>query len=70
MRNWRADLRSGGAERAAQADLRAAFEHADDHDVGDADRADEQRDGAEAEEQAVEGALGVGFGGERARRVG
>ena len=48
---------SGGAEGAAQSDLGAAFEDGDDHDVGDADRADEQGDGAEAEEQAVEGAL-------------
>ena len=52
----------GGAEGAAQADLGAAFEDGDDHDVGDADRADEQGDGAEAEEQAVERALGVGLG--------
>ena len=65
-----ADLAFGRAERAAQADLRAAFEHADDHDVGDADRADEERDRAEAEEQAVEGAFGVGFGDERVGRLG
>ena len=36
----------------------------DDHDVGDADRADQEGDGAEAEEQAVERALGVGLGDE------
>jgi hypothetical protein len=42
-----ADVASGGAEGAAQADLGAAFQHRDDHDVGDADPADEQRHGAE-----------------------
>ena len=55
----------GGAERAAQSDLGAALEDADEHDVGDADGADEQRDGAEAEEETVERALRVGAGGER-----
>ena len=60
-----ADVAFGGAEGAAQPDLAAAFEDGDDHDVGDADGADEQGDGAEAEEQAVEGALGVGLGDER-----
>ena len=54
----------GGAERAAQPDLGAAFEDGDDHDVGDADGSDEEGDGAEAEEQAVEGAVGVGLGDE------
>ena len=57
-----ADVAPGGAEGAAQADLGAAFEDGDDHDVGDADRADQEGDGAEAEEQAVEGAFGVGLG--------
>ena len=60
-----ADVAFGGAERAAQPDLGPAFEHGDDHDVGDADGADEQRYGAEAEEQAVERALGVGAGDQR-----
>jgi hypothetical protein len=46
------DLAFGGAEAAAEADLGAALEHANKHDVGDADRADQQRDGAEAEEQS------------------
>jgi hypothetical protein len=55
----------GGAQSTAQADLGAAFEDGDDHDVGDADRADQQGDRAEAEEQGVERALGVGFGGQR-----
>ena len=37
-----ADVAFGGPEGAAQSDLGAAFEDGDDHDVGDADRADEQ----------------------------
>ena len=65
-----ADLPAGGAQRPAQPDLGAPFEHGDDHDVGDADGADQQGDGAEAEEQGVEGALGVGLGGERGRGLG
>ena len=50
----------GGTEGAAQTDLGPALEHRYDHDVGDADSADEQRHGAEPEEQRVEGALGLG----------
>ena len=65
-----ADLASGGAQGAAQPDLGAAFQDGDDHDVGDPDRADQQRDRAQAEEQGVEGALGVGLGGERGRGLG
>jgi hypothetical protein len=64
-RNCVPDLGPGGAERAPEPDLGAAFEHADDHDVGHADGADEQRDGAESEEQAVERAGCLGAGGER-----
>src|SRR6185437_13578124 len=64
------ELGAGGAQRAAQPDLLTAFQHGDDHDVGDADAADEQGDGAEAEEQGVQGALGVGLGGERGRGLG
>src|SRR5262249_53861175 len=59
-----ADVAFGSAQRAAQPDLGAAFEDGDDHDVGHPDGADEQRDRAEAEEQAVEGAFGVGLGDE------
>jgi len=44
---------------AAEANLGPAFEDADEHDVGDPD-------GAEAEEQAVQGALRVG---ERSTRL-
>jgi hypothetical protein len=62
-----ADLSAGRAERPPEPDLRAAFEHADDHDVRHTNRAHEQRDGAEPEEQAVEGALSVSTGGERGR---
>ncbi len=65
-----ADMAFGRAQGAAQPDLRAAFQHGDDHDVGHADRADQQRDGAQAEEQDVEGALGVGLGDERGGGLG
>ena len=61
-------MAAGGAERSAEADFGAAFEDGDDHDVGDADAADEQGDGAEAEEQPVVGALGGDFGFEDVRR--
>ena len=64
-----ADLPAGRAERAAQPDLRAAFQHGDDHDVRDADGAHQQGHGAESEEEAVEGALGVGARGERGGRL-
>src|SRR5580658_1960680 len=65
-----ADLAAGGAQCPAQSDLMAAVEHRDDHDVGHPDRADQQRDRAQAEEQGVERALGVGLGGERVRGLG
>src|SRR5207247_254969 len=58
------DLRLGSAECTAQPDLGAPLEHADQHDVGDADSTDEERDGAKAEEEAVESTLGVGARGE------
>src|SRR5262249_61970237 len=58
------DLSFGGAEGAPQADFRAAFKDADEHDVCNADGADKEGDGAESEEQAVEGALCFGAGGE------
>ncbi len=60
-----ADVALGGAQGAAQPDFGAAFEHADEHDVADADGADEQGDRAEAEEQAVQRAFGVGLGDQR-----
>lgn len=40
------DLALGGSEGAAQADLRAAFRHGDDHDVGHAYGTAEQGDRA------------------------
>ena len=46
---------------------RSPFEHGDHHDVGDADAADEERHGAEPEEQRVEGALRLGPGDECVR---
>ena len=69
-RNWVADLAFGGAQRAAQPDFLAALQHRDDHDVGHADRADQQRDRAQAEEQGVEGAGRVGLGGQGVPRAG
>jgi hypothetical protein len=49
------DLSFGGAQRPAQPDLLTAFQHRDDHDVRHVDRADEQRDRAQAEEEGIEG---------------
>ena len=69
-RNWVRMWPLVAPRAAAEPDLGAAFEHGDDHDVGDADGADEQGDRAEAEEQAVEGAFGVGLGDERVRGLG
>jgi hypothetical protein len=68
-RNW-ARIWPRVAPRAAQPELGAAFQDGDDHDVGDADRADQEGDGAEAEEQGVERALGLGPGGEGVRGAG
>ena len=64
------DVTFGGAQGAAQPDLGSSFEDGDDHDVGHPDRADEQGDGAEAEEEVVEGALGVGLGHQRGGGLG
>jgi hypothetical protein len=55
-----ADVSFGGAECAAEADFGATFEDGDDHDVGHSYRADEEGDGAEAQEEVVEGALRFG----------
>ena len=65
-----ADVALGGAEGAAQPDLGAAFEDGDDHDVGHPDRPDQEGHRAEAQEEAVEGALGVGLGDEGGRGLG
>ena len=46
--------RRAGAERPAQPDLADALEHRDERDVGDPDRADEQRHAAEQQEERVE----------------
>jgi hypothetical protein len=40
-----ADVAAGGPEPPAQADLAAALQHGDDHDVGDAKPADQQGPG-------------------------
>ena len=50
----RGDVAARGAERAAQPDLAHALEHRDERDVGDPDRADEQRHAAEQHEERVE----------------
>src|SRR6202040_38621 len=65
-----ADVAFGGAQGAAQPDLGAAFQDGDDHDVGDSDGADPQRDRAQPAVQGVQGALGGGRRGERAGRLG
>ena len=64
------DVALGRAEGAAQADLRAALEHGDDHDVGDADAADEQGHRAEAEEERGERVVGLPPGPARRRTAG
>ena len=56
------DVAPGGAERSSQADLGTSFEDRDDHDIGDADAADEEGDGTETDEQPVVGAFGGYFG--------
>src|SRR5262249_60681717 len=56
------DLPPGRAEGAPEADLGAAFQDRDDHDVGDSDAPHQQGHRAEAEEQAVERAFGRGPG--------
>jgi hypothetical protein len=49
------------APSAAQPDFRPAFQDGDDHDVGHPDRADQQGNGAWAQEQGVERGLGGGL---------
>ena len=63
------DVALPGAERLAQADLAGPLADADQHDVGDADAADEQRDGGdrgqhqgEQAEDAADGAEDLGLG--------
>ena len=57
-----ADMALGGSEGAAQPDLASSFQDGDDHDVGHADGSDEQGDRTQAQEERVEGALGVSLG--------
>jgi hypothetical protein len=59
------DLPTRGAQRAAQPDFGAALEHGDHHGVGYPDPADQQGDGAQAEQEPGEGDVGGGLGGER-----
>ncbi len=56
------------AERAPQADLRRPLEHARQHDVHDADAADEQRDRGERHHHDVEDPLGALLFGEELGR--
>jgi hypothetical protein len=52
-RNWRR-MCPLAPERAPEPDLRASLENRDDHHVCDPDAADEERDGAEAEDERRE----------------
>ena len=54
-----------GTLAAAEPDLGASFQHRDDHGVGDADGADDQGYGAQAEEQPVECGFRGGAGDQR-----
>ena len=54
------DVATGRAERAPQADLRSPFEHRDHHHVGDADTADDERDGAQPEQQPPQALVDAG----------
>ncbi len=63
-------MAAGGALRAAEADFGAALQHRHHHGVGDADAADQERHGAEPEQQAGEGDIGCCLGGERAGGAG
>jgi PD-(D/E)XK nuclease superfamily len=54
-------------EGSAQSDLGTSFEDRDDHDVGHPDGTDEEGDGTEAQEEIVEGTLGVGLGNKSGR---
>ena len=51
--------RATGAQCAAQADLADPFEHRHERDVGDAERAHQQRHAAEEQEQGVQVVLHV-----------
>jgi hypothetical protein len=55
------DVRPGRAQGAPQADLRAALQHRDHHDVGDAHAADQQGDRPEPQQQRGEGGVGGGL---------
>ena len=54
-----ADVAPPRADRAAHADLARALEHRREHDVHDADAADEQRDAGDGAHDDVEEALGL-----------
>ena len=49
-------------EGASQLDLTSSFEHRNDHDAGYPDRTDEKSHPTKAQEQVVEGAVGIGLG--------
>src|SRR5580698_8224036 len=63
------DVAPGGTQGPTQADLGAALQDRDDHDVGDADAADEEGHGAETEEQYVIDPLGGHLGLQDVRRI-
>ena len=54
-----ADVARPGADRLAQADLPGPLAHRDQHDVGDADAADQQRDPGDRGQHAGEDAQDV-----------
>ena len=56
----------GGAETRRRPISERRSRTEDDHDVGDADRTDDEGNGAESEKQTVEGTLRVGLGDEAA----
>jgi len=51
---------TGGSQGAAEADLGAALQHGDDHDVGDPDCADTERNQPHADEETLEPLVDTG----------
>ena len=59
------DVAARRPERPAQTDLRAALQHGHEHDVGDSESPDEQRDGPQTQEQGGERRCRRGPGSDR-----
>ncbi len=64
-RNLRGDVPAGGTQGPAQADLDAALQDGDEHDVHDPDGCDEQGDHAEGDQQVGERVVSRCPGGQR-----